>query len=242
MGEVMVWWRGTARDSGVWMQWTASRVQSGDRRTAEAAAQDREISCCRPEVRSSPGSMGDRSRAGVRRCEVSGTTRGETDWLWVRWSRITLLRFMSAWNGVEVARWLEAAILRPGLQAAARRRERSPACGVVVRETLGQGVPGGADLMGELCLAPLGLRLRRELLSREEGMAAVLCRRAGVASLELGSLAAWAFFGSTTGRTAAPPKGWMGLTACSNLTALRGSSPREAPSTAYSTTSTCSLL
>jgi hypothetical protein len=43
---------------------------------------------------------------------------GDTDWLCVRWSRITLLRLRSAWKGVEVVRWLAAAIWSPGLGAA----------------------------------------------------------------------------------------------------------------------------
>ena len=74
--------------------------------------------------------MVDTSRDGDRRLEVSGTTRRETDWLWVRWSRITLDKFMSARSGVQVARWVALKILRPRLAAAARLRERSLTSGV----------------------------------------------------------------------------------------------------------------
>ena len=46
--------------------------------------------------------------------EVLGLTKGEIDWLWVKWSRMTLLRFRPGWKGVEVVRWLVEARWRVG--------------------------------------------------------------------------------------------------------------------------------
>ena len=49
------------------------------------------------------GLMVEMSRL-TREMDVSGLTRGETDWLLVKWSMMTILRFRPGWNGVDVVK------------------------------------------------------------------------------------------------------------------------------------------
>jgi hypothetical protein len=129
--------------------------------------------------------------------DVSGLTKGERDWLRVKWSRITVLRLRPGWKGVEVVRWVAEERWRVGVWAAAASSnlERSFWSGVFEKE----GLSWGGDLivtvfLGELCRVPEGLLCLLEQL-REEGSEADFVREdggslggVGVVLAELGRL------------------------------------------------------
>jgi len=126
----------------------------------------------------------------TREMEVSGLTRGETDWLLCKWSMMTMLRFRPVWNGVDVVRWFEEARWRLGVWAESSSLERSLELGVE-EKVAGGDLIVTLFLIGELCLAPDGLLCLFEVFS-EDGRDLVLQRGGvGVVRAELGVLEAW---------------------------------------------------
>ena len=77
------------------------------------------------------------------------------DWFMATWSRMTLDRLRSAWNGVEVARWLVEAICSMFMGWFTDMLLANAVRSGVLGEGKGKGRVGAALLIGELCLAPL---------------------------------------------------------------------------------------